>query len=421
MRSSVIVVFLIAALPGAGLAQNQKVILTNEPGVVFTDDKGNIVARPDEGGFLLPADYLAGPLTVITWYGAFIQVEGTKGIAVVNTISDLTANLKANPDDASLYKYRGIAHQLNGNYEIAIADFTESLRLNPKQADVYTHRGYTHFLTAVGRDRGRFCTSIENLWLPEANFITNIAPLVAYFQTTVPNADFDLAINDYDRALRRQPESAWTLFRRAEARLEKWNGQWLKIKYDFDVAKKGHVENENKAKVAKDEKKSPEQKVANAQQLLDDGVARFAQADQDLANAKDAWSKANKDLSQANKEYFPYAKGTFERVTEKLKAAQETWESTREAVADKYRKLAVPTNDKTEAEKDMAKTDKELADAKSMYDSAIVDLRRAIADFDESLRREPNASAKITAQRSLAATLLKQAQQISKSGTPPTQ
>jgi tetratricopeptide (TPR) repeat protein len=56
-------------------------------------------------------------------------------------IQRLTAIIRGNPCDAIAYKLRGIAWFQSGKREIAIKDFDESLRLFPLQPDAYVYRG----------------------------------------------------------------------------------------------------------------------------------------------------------------------------------------------------------------------------------------------------------------------------------------
>ena len=62
-----------------------------------------------------------------------------------SAITDYNEVVRINPNDASAYYNRGLAHDKLGNLQSAIADYNEVVRINPDHASAY----YNRVLTAV--------------------------------------------------------------------------------------------------------------------------------------------------------------------------------------------------------------------------------------------------------------------------------
>lgn len=58
-----------------------------------------------------------------------------------SAISDETAAIGLDPDDAQAFNRRGMLHTNLGQFDQAVADFTEALRLDPRNATVLNNRG----------------------------------------------------------------------------------------------------------------------------------------------------------------------------------------------------------------------------------------------------------------------------------------
>lgn len=56
-------------------------------------------------------------------------------------IADFDEAIRLNPNRASLYRDRGLAHRHDGALGLAIADFDEAIALDPKHAAAYRERG----------------------------------------------------------------------------------------------------------------------------------------------------------------------------------------------------------------------------------------------------------------------------------------
>lgn len=80
--------------------------------------------------------------------GAFMAFayEGRARIAMRHgddkgAIADLDEAVRLNPNRASFFRDRGIAHRQNGELELAIADFDQAIALDPRLAAAYANRG----------------------------------------------------------------------------------------------------------------------------------------------------------------------------------------------------------------------------------------------------------------------------------------
>jgi TonB family protein len=61
------------------------------------------------------------------------------------TLATLTQNINEHPQDAVLYRSRGIVHERLGNYEQALQDFNQAIAFNVQDPIVYNQRGILHF------------------------------------------------------------------------------------------------------------------------------------------------------------------------------------------------------------------------------------------------------------------------------------
>jgi len=84
------------------------------------------------------------------------------------TLEDINQAIRSEPDNADLYRRRGIALKKMGQFNQALVDFSRSIELNPDDAGSYSERGKAY--SKLGR--------------------------------------FDAAIKDYDRALDLDPQNA---------------------------------------------------------------------------------------------------------------------------------------------------------------------------------------------------------------------
>jgi multidrug efflux pump subunit AcrA (membrane-fusion protein) len=435
MRFWSFMLFLVAALPGATLAQDKKIILTNDPEIVFTDAKGNVIVPPDEGGFVVQQAAPNG-MTVKTWYGASIRLNRTDGILPDEAIADLTAKLKANPEDASLYKYRGIAWRFKGEYDIAIADFTESLRLNADQADVYTQRGYAHYRKAGKRKKAyqklhqeyqeqekkrqkldeeqkkekqkldeeqkkekqkldgkklldkvlHWNQKKEKLDAKQEKAKMHFNMVRLHMEESF-KTEKEKAIDDFDRALRIDEKSARTYYFRAKMRLEIW-----RTDEDLENAETKHRELKKKNDEAKTGYKKAKKELDEANRNRTKAKQEVEAAQTKLADLKKKLDNATKEDKAKAQKAFDDAKAELATRDEKLKTA-ETKRIDKKKISD----AAMETSQKAA---------EEFCDMSVELIFARADLKDAIADFNQAVRLEPEAATQVKDKREEAEKLL---------------
>lgn len=89
------------------------------------------------------------PLPIISTEEYFIQLlQKAENGKTREAIADIDWILKADPQDAQAYCYRGVVKCKMGNYREAIADFNQSLNLKFTDALVYRNRGKARFMIA---------------------------------------------------------------------------------------------------------------------------------------------------------------------------------------------------------------------------------------------------------------------------------
>lgn len=80
-----------------------------------------------------------------------------------DAIASLTKNIESNPQDATSYRNRAIAHSRLGNYKQAMQDFNKAIGLNIEDAVAYNQRGILHYqLENYQQAIGDFGTAIEH-------------------------------------------------------------------------------------------------------------------------------------------------------------------------------------------------------------------------------------------------------------------
>jgi hypothetical protein len=408
MRGLALGLILAAAAPAA--ANELRIILTIDQNLRFTDAKCNPL-KVEPGGYVVTYDKAQRADKLTTWDGVDAWVKGTAGVLAKDAIADLTGQIRAVPVDgrpaeslASLYKYRGIAWSLANEYDIAIADFTESLRLDPKQADVYMHRGHAWYWKDLARIKPAFVAAD-----------TFRVFLGISFHPNVPKTAYDHAIDDYDRALRLDPESAQVYSLRADARREKWQTPWYSLIETL-------ADTDQKWKNAKAAAKEPKALVADwhtdverRKKSLLQANARFTQAEKDMATAKDELATAREFSVKSAKEYAALAEANFKKRDNEFDVARSKWREARDVATRLTQQLDTAnevlvnlTKALDKANKETSAVDDKRAEARNQFDVAKTDLKDAIADYDEVRRLRPNAITAIQ-QRTLAVALLAEA------------
>ena len=67
--------------------------------------------------------------------------SGKSDIAYNLMIAEFTEVIRADPNSASSYYFRGVARKQRKEYDKAIADFTDAIKINPRDAQFYCARG----------------------------------------------------------------------------------------------------------------------------------------------------------------------------------------------------------------------------------------------------------------------------------------
>ena len=60
------------------------------------------------------------------------------------TLEDINQAIRLDPDNAKLYRHRGIALKKLGQFNQALVDFSRAIQLNPNDAGSYNERGKTY-------------------------------------------------------------------------------------------------------------------------------------------------------------------------------------------------------------------------------------------------------------------------------------
>jgi tetratricopeptide (TPR) repeat protein len=117
-------------------------------------------------------------------------------------ISNYTRAIDLDPEDASAYYNRGVVHAELGDYDEAISNYTRAIELDPEVAFAYYNRGLAH------ADLGDYDAALEDF----ARAI-DLDPeyASAYYNLGVVHGrigDYDAAISNYTRAIELDPEYA---------------------------------------------------------------------------------------------------------------------------------------------------------------------------------------------------------------------
>ncbi len=59
------------------------------------------------------------------------------------TLENFNQAIRLDPDNAELYRNRGVAYKKLGQFYYALRDFSRAIKLDPDDADSYNHRGNT--------------------------------------------------------------------------------------------------------------------------------------------------------------------------------------------------------------------------------------------------------------------------------------
>jgi tetratricopeptide (TPR) repeat protein len=119
------------------------------------------------------------------------EVEG----AILELIANLTEKIQFNPEDDTIYNFRGLAYSQRGETNKAFEDFNQAILLNPDYADAYCNRG--------------------NIYVYKDNY--------------------DLAIADFDKAIQLNPNDEKAYYCRGAVYSDK-KGDHIKAIADFEAS-----------------------------------------------------------------------------------------------------------------------------------------------------------------------------------------
>jgi tetratricopeptide (TPR) repeat protein len=131
-------------------------------------------------------------------------------------IQDYDQAIKIRPNDAQLYKDRGLALDANRQFDRAIADFDQALKLNPADADALTYRRSTRLqmsppskafrdcISGANADQViTDCTTVIEIEKPPGDRLADA--LAARGRAEAGKGQRDFAIRDYDQAIKINP------------------------------------------------------------------------------------------------------------------------------------------------------------------------------------------------------------------------
>jgi tetratricopeptide (TPR) repeat protein len=131
-------------------------------------------------------------------------------------LAKLNALIRANPNDAAPYPWRGRAYLDKGDIEKALADCNEAIRLSPNLANAYNVRGLVY------RAQGEYDEALADFdkavrLTPQAIIYSNRGLVHAN------KKNYDEAIKDQTEAIRLDPKESWFLIRRGNGYVGKKN------------------------------------------------------------------------------------------------------------------------------------------------------------------------------------------------------
>lgn len=130
-----------------------------------------------------------------------------------SAFADYTQAMERFPDDATARSNRGWVYQRRGDPITALAEFNDALKLDPKL--MFAHWG----LGLVYRDQQKYDESIEELTtaIRESTEDGQVAQLLnERGNTYFAQGQYDAALADFDRAIDKKGDDAWTHANRGE-------------------------------------------------------------------------------------------------------------------------------------------------------------------------------------------------------------
>lgn len=136
-------------------------------------------------------------------------------------MSDYNQAIKLDPDDANVLFRRGLLYARNQEYVRAISDFDKAINIDPKNAEYFYERGQAYEGASIfggGSDAWRkyYRRNLKD-WKEAEGLPSHRADyLFARADAYGVKAQYDLAIVDYDEAIRLHPMLTWAIGNRVE-------------------------------------------------------------------------------------------------------------------------------------------------------------------------------------------------------------
>jgi tetratricopeptide (TPR) repeat protein len=122
-------------------------------------------------------------------------------------IADYTQAIKLNPTHAPTWTNRGLAHSKLGQPDKAIADLSEAIKLDPKHVPAWCGRGWDY--SNLGRLEEAVADFSKAIEL-DANYPQLVSVYRLRAQANSRLGHHELARTDFQAALKREPDHAWT-------------------------------------------------------------------------------------------------------------------------------------------------------------------------------------------------------------------
>jgi tetratricopeptide (TPR) repeat protein len=126
-------------------------------------------------------------------------------------IADFAAAIRLDPENAAIFRERGRAYYLSGDFDKAMADFDQAIKLNPDYAAVYQTRG------ALYSNKGQYKKAIADYDQAIRRDSAHVAAFYSRGNAHRSLGDLDDAIADYSRAVELDPTLVAAFYNRGNS------------------------------------------------------------------------------------------------------------------------------------------------------------------------------------------------------------
>jgi ankyrin repeat protein len=191
---------------------------------VLVSNGAYINSKTNTGGSPLDLARIRGDAAMVQSLSSII-VEKEK-IKIDQILADYADALRNNPNDADIYKKRGLEFLNKGFFDQAIADYTQFIQLKPDDVEAYKYRGMAYSQkTECLQSRGINYSQIEEYdqaAIDDFNQVLKLTPDDAVIyglrgETYLEKTEYDKAIADFNEAIRLKPNEYLDYFSRGMA------------------------------------------------------------------------------------------------------------------------------------------------------------------------------------------------------------